>query len=301
MRMFGAAFVAAALLAFSATAADAQGWGMHGGGRSATAMGFVFYGTRDGAQCSGEEQIEARRAIAACGRIISERFSREQTAGGYYFRARLYRDQGDTERSQQDFARSMETLSALIESEPREIRHRNNRIALRLELGDEAGIIPDAEQMVALQPENMDARLALAELKFLFGDFSGAMTAFEAAAQQDPTNARAHSGRCESRAALRTDMEIAQQACELGVTLSGSSSSALASRGYLRFTQGNVAGAAADFRAALEKDNTNALAGYGHGIIGVRLGHETEGRQLMADVLEACPYIEVYSRAGLAL
>jgi tetratricopeptide (TPR) repeat protein len=295
MRIIGAA----AVIFLSLTSAAHAQWALQSGAQGRAGLGIVEYQTRDWAQCGGEEQVPPARAIAACGRIVGERFSREATAEAYYRRARLYQGQGDAEHAQQDFRHCLETLSSLIASHPDDTRFLNNRAGLRMELGDTEGAIADYQRLAVLQPNDPNAQTAVAGMMFRRGDYPGAIRAFDAVAQANPGLAAAHAGRCEARAAARTDLDVAQQACEEALRLSDDSSASLFSRGFLRFVQGDMRAAAADFRAAGEKDNTNPYAAYGYGVVGVRLGHEQEGRELIAQVSAAVPDVETYAAAGM--
>lgn len=293
----GFVFGCALLLAPSAWAQS--GWGMSGAGRYPQQMGFVEYQSRDWAQCAGDEEIAPQRAIRACGRVISERYSRDITAGAYHYRSQLYRDAGDTARADADAARAADLLVELTQVEPDNPEHANNLLYLRMESKDYARGAADFGRLAALRPQAIEHRLRQADFFFRARDFLSAASAFDAAAQIDPTNASAQAGRCEARAAANREIEIATQACEEALQLTTSSSSALFSRGYLNFTQGRVEEAFADFRAAGEKDNTNPYAAYGYGVAGIRLGHEEQGRALIAQVTEAVSDVEAYANAGL--
>jgi tetratricopeptide (TPR) repeat protein len=283
-----------------ATPAGAQsGWGMSGAGRYPQQMGFIEYTSRDWAQCSGDEEVAPRRAISACGRVISERYSRDITAGAYHYRSELYREAGDSARADADALRATDLLVELTQAEPDNPEYANNLIYLRMQSKDYVRGAADFGRLASLRPQAIEHRLRQADFFFRARDFLSAASAFDAAAEIDPTNASAQAGRCEARAAANREIEIAVQACEEALGLTSSSSSALFSRGYLNFTQGRIEEAFADFRAAGEKDNANPYAAYGYGVAGVRLGHEEQGRALIAQATEAAPDVEAYANAGL--
>lgn len=272
---------------------------MSGAGRYPQQMGIIEYQSRDWAQCVGDEEVAPQRAIGACGRIIGERFSRDLTAAAYHYRSLLYRDAGDTARADADAARATALLVELIQVEPDNPDHASNLTYLRMEAKDYVGGAADFGRLAVLRPEAIEHRLRQGDFFFRARDFLSAATAFDAAAQIDPLNASAQAGRCEARAAANREIETAAQACGEALRLTNSSSSALFSRGYLHFTQGRIEAAFADFRAAGDKDNTNPYAAYGYGVAGIRLGHEEQGRALVAQVTEAVPDVEAYANAGL--
>lgn len=295
----GAVLIVGSALILSAPAWAQSGWGMSGASLHPQEMGFIAYQSRDWAQCAGDEEVPASRAIGACGRIIGERISRDITAAAYHYRSLLYREAGDADRASADAARAATLLVELTQVEPDNPEHASNLTYLRMEAKDYAAGAADFGRLAILRPQAIEHRLRQADFFFRARDFLSAASAFDAAAVIDPTNAAAQAGRCEARAAANREIEIATQACEEALQLTNQSSSALFSRGYLRFTQGQIADAAADFRAAGERDNTNPYAAYGFGVASVRLGHEAQGRALIAQVTEAVPDVEVYEGAGL--
>lgn len=291
----------ALFLIFAATpAAHAQfSWGLQQPGSHLSDMGLVTYQSRDWAQCNGSEQIAPQRAIAACGRVISERVSREVTAEAYYRRSVLYRQSGDARRADADVARSIDLLVQLVQAEPDDANVANNLAHLRSETRDYVNGAADFGRLAAIRPQAVEPRLRQGEFFFRAQDYGSAISAFDAAAQIDPSNAQAHSGRCEARAAANREIEIARNACAEALRLSDESAAALFSRGYLNFMQGRIDEAFADFGAAGQKDNTNPYAALGYGAAGVRLGHEERGRALIAQVTAAVPDVEAYANAGL--
>jgi tetratricopeptide (TPR) repeat protein len=299
MTRFVFALAAAAAL-LSATPAHAQsGWGMSGAARHPQAMGIIEYQSRDWAQCAGEEVIAPQRAISACGRIIGERVSRDITATAYFYRSELYRQIGDAQRADADVGRSVSLLTELTQVEPDNPDYASNLAYLRGQMHDYAGGAADFTRLVALRPQAIEHRIRQADFLFRAQDFISAASAFDAAAELDPTNAAVQAGRCEARAAANREIEMAAAACAEALRLTNDSSLALFSRGYFNFMQGRIEDALADFRAAGEKDNTNPYAAYGYGVSSVRLGREERGRALIAQVTEAVPDVEAYANAGL--
>ncbi|MGD9979026.1 MAG: tetratricopeptide repeat protein [Hyphomonadaceae bacterium] len=293
-------FVITVMLASCAiAAAHAQHWGLQQPGAHLGDMGVVTYQSRDWAQCSGGEQIAPQRAISACGRIIGERMSRDLTAAAYFYRSELYRQEGDAQRADADVARSIELLAELIRAEPDDPNHANDLAYLRLATRDYVNGAADFARLAAMRPQAVEPRLRQGEFLFRARDFLAAAAAFDAAAQLYPANAQAQSGRCEARAAANTEIELARQACEEALRLSDQSAAALFSRGYLNFTQGHIEEAFADFGAAGQKDNTHPYSAYGYAVAGIRLGHEEQGRALLAQGTAAVPDVEIYAGAGL--
>ena len=259
----------------------------------------VMSGSRDYTQCAGREQVPPQRAISACDRIIGERISREYTSAALFFRARLYRAQGDSDRARRDYDRALETLNAMVMSEPRRWNYWHNRAAVRYELNDFDGAFDDYGHVVALEDTQSLARMRRGAILFRRGAYAEAVAEFDAAARIEPRAADAHRGRCEARAASGSDWANARAACNEALRLSNASAAALSSRGFLNFMEGRTPEAMADFMAAGQKDNANALALYGFSVVTVRMGQEEEGRALMARVTARFPDVEIYVAAGL--
>ena len=286
----------------AATPAHAQYWGLQGPGRALAGMGIVAYQSRDWAQCTGsEEGAPPQRAISACGRIISERASRDVTASAHYYRSVLYRQAGDATRADADVDRAILLLVQLTQAEPDNADVLNNLIFLRSEKGDFAAAAADYGRIAARRPQAAEPRLHQGEFFFRAGDYISAISSFDMAAQLDPANALAQSGRCEARAAANRELELAQMACAEALRLSDQSAAAFISHGFLNFTQGHLEEALADFTAAGEKDNTNPFGAYGYAVTSLRLGrHEADAAALLAQVTAAVPDVEMYARAGMS-
>lgn len=283
-----------------AAQAHAQNWASQSPARGLSNMGIVGYQTRDWGQCTGADQVSVQRAIGACGRIIGERVSRDITAAALYYRSGHYRRSGDTERADADVARAIELLRALIRAEPRNGVHLFNLIFLRYEARDFAGAAGDFESAAALRPGDVKLRLGQGMFTFFAGDYAGAVAAFDIAAGVDPPSAEAQSGRCEARAALNVELDVAEQACAEGLRMSGQSSAALFSHGYFLFMQGRIEEALAEFEAAGQRDPANPNAAYGYAVASLRLGrNEDRANALLASVLASVPEMETYAQAGL--
>jgi tetratricopeptide (TPR) repeat protein len=280
--------------------AAAQFWGSQPPGRAVSNMGFVEIQSRDWAQCTGVEQVQPQRVLSACGRIISERVSREVTAAAHYYRSVVYRQLDDEQRANADMARAAQLLSELVLSEPEDPIHLNNLIFLRFEMRDFAGAAADYAGLASRRPNDAELRLNQGYFLFRAGDYAGAISAFDAAALIAPENAQIQSGRCEARAAANLDLDVAELACADAIRLSGQSSATLFSRGFLRFAQGRLEEAQIDFESAGKQDNTNPFAAYGFAVANLRLGRfEEQSRAILADVSSAVPDVEMYAQAGL--
>lgn len=293
-------FVALGLTLCAVAPASAQYWGLQGPGRALAGMGVFVYQSRDWAQCAGGEDVPPARAISACGRIISERASRDLTASALYYRSDLYRQAGDTARADADVERAIQLLVQLVQAEPDDANALNDLIFLRSQKGDYAGAAADYGRVAARRPNAAEPRIHQGEFNFRAGDYISAISAFDAAAQIEPNNALAHSGRCEARAAANREIELAEQACADALRLSDQSAAALVSRGFLRFKQGRIEDALADFHAAGEKDPTNPFGAYGYAVSTLRLGRfEEQATELLNRVTTEVPEVEMYARAGM--
>jgi len=294
--------IAAVALVFAlatASAAQAQ-WASQSGARGMADMGIMRYETADWALCTGEREAPPARAISACGRIIGERFSLYHTAGAHYFRALLHRSQGEEARARRDLQRALEIATQLVRREPENLEHLHNRAAVLHELGDDAGLLQNYQMFVAANPDNVEARIMLAQHRFNTGDYAGAMADFDAIAAAHPASAVVEAGRCETRAAANVEPDIARAACDEAVRLSEGSAEAHFSRGFLLFTQGELEAAVDAFLAAGERDNTYALAAYGFAVTQLRLGGDEARAQALREQAQAAdPATSYYADAGL--
>jgi tetratricopeptide (TPR) repeat protein len=138
---------------------------------------------------------------------------------------------------------------------------------------------------------------------FRRGDYAGAAAAFDAAshiaARTGQTSARHYSARCEARAVQRIDLDRARALCDRGVRLTDEQASALTSRGFFYFMQGDLNQAAADFARAVEEDPYSAPALYGRGVVAARQGRaEGQGDIARARQMDAFE-VDYYANAGL--
>jgi len=294
-------FAAALALGLAAAPAQAQNfWGLQRSGSAMNSLGIVSYQSRDWSQCIGDEQIQPQRAIAACGRIVGERISRDVSASALYYRSVLYRQMGENDRADADVDRAIDLMVQLVQAEPDHAHYFHNLILLRTDKGDFEGAAADYERLAARDRQAIEPRLRQAEFRFRAGDYFGAASIYDVAARMNPESAEAQSGRCEALAASHQSLDAAQQACEEALRLSGQSAAAFFSRGFFHFTQGRMDDAIADFQAAGERDNTNPFAAYGYAVASLRLGrHEAEARELLTNVTAAVPEVEMYARAGM--
>jgi len=290
--------LAVALACLAAPQAHAQ-WLTQTGNSGLADMGIVQYESPDWALCTGQREGTPNQAISACGRIIGERYSLYHTGGAHYFRGLLYRGQGNEERALRDLRRSLEITTQLARSEPANLEHLHNRIAVRRELGDTAGMLQDYALIAAASPDDVGARIRVAQMRFGAGDYPGAARDFDAIASEHPDSAAAQSGRCEARAAAGVELEIAREACDAGVQLSHGAADAHFSRGFFLFQQGDLDAAMRSFVAAGEKDPSHALAAYGYAVVVLRGGENARARELLEQAQAANPDTQHYANAGM--
>lgn len=244
-----------------------------------------------------------QRAIAACGRIIGERSSRETTASAHYYRnyrSLLYRQAGDTARADADVERAITLLTGVLQSEPDDADSLNNLIFLRIQTRDFSAAAMDYARLAALRPQSAELRIHQGEFHFRAADYISAISAFDMAAHIDAANVQAQSGRCEARVAANRELDVAQQACADAMRLSSGSAAALFSQGFLHFKQGNVEAALSSFEASMRQDNNNPFAAYGYAVASLRLGRfESQANELLTSVTSTVPEVEMYAQAGL--
>jgi tetratricopeptide (TPR) repeat protein len=251
-------------------------------------------------RCVGGANVTAQRSIRSCGRIIGERISRVHTATAYYNRARHHEELGEAELMQADYARAIELFGAEIGARAGSSISYFNRGIVLAHFNDLDRAASDFQAAARLSPEWDEPHYRMGRILFQRGDYRAAIGAFDQAASLDPDDAYNHSNRCEARAAARTDPEGADAACAEALRLSGNDSHTLFSRGYLRFTRGDIEGASADFAAAFEKDQRNLYASYGMGVTASRLGRQSEAEIAFARAAELSEARRgYYANAGL--
>lgn len=137
-------------------------------------------------------------------------------------------------------------------------------------------------------------------IAFARGDYARAIIEFDQAARLDRGTSYDYV-RCEARAAAGADLDLARRLCERSVRDSDGHPRMLFARGYFRFRQGDVEGAASDFARALRREPTHTLALYGRGVTSVLAGRTAEGEADIARARQLDSHaLDYFSGAGLA-
>lgn len=292
MRSFAIALFVSVLTATTPAASQIAGsWGgrspayMPGGPMNApsiptgpnSALSGLSTGSGDyWSRCIGGDNVSVQQSIRSCGRVIGARQSRVVTAAAHYYRAKHYETLGDTEAVQRDYERALQLFTAETRANRTDAIAFYNRGGLLAHFHEYDRAIADFRQAAALNADWDKPHYRLGALAFERGDYAAAGAEFDRAAALNPEDAYNQASRCEARAAAGSDFEVAEAACAQALNLAENDSSALVSRGFLRFMQGNIEAAYADFDAAATADAENLYAVYGRGVAGTRLQREPQ-------------------------
>jgi tetratricopeptide (TPR) repeat protein len=252
-------------------------------------------------RCIGGDSIPVRQSIRSCGRVIGARQSRVITAAAYYYRAKHHEELGDPEAVQRDYERALELFTAETRASQSDPIAFYNRGGLLAHFHEYDRAIADFRQAAALNADWDKPYYRIGAIAFERGDYAAAITEFDRAAELDPEDPYNQSARCEARAAAGSDFEGAETACAQALNLAENDSSALVSRGYLRFMQGNVEAAYADFDAAATADAENLYAVYGRGVAGTRLQRQPQAEVDLTRAIDGLNERQrsYYANAGL--
>ncbi|MCI0340069.1 MAG: tetratricopeptide repeat protein [Planctomycetales bacterium] len=160
---------------------------------------------------------------------------------------------------------------------------RNNRGALRRELGDLDGAREDLDLAVRALPAEPGPRFNRASLRILRGDLRGALEDYDAVLLRDPRDARA----LASRGVVRKDLgDVAGALGDFDGALAVEPGDvrALSNRGAMRRALGDLRGALADYDEALRRQPDDPDALYNRGNLRRTLG---DARGALGDYDEA--------------
>lgn len=259
----------------------------------------IAYGTH-WVRCLGLTDTDERGAIRSCGRIIGERITRWHTATAFYNRGRHYTELGNAAAAQADLATAQRMFTDAIGAYPRDPYSYINRATLfeYLERYDDA--LADYDRAIGVDAELGHPNYRRGAIFFNLGDYTRAVTEYDEASRKAPEQPYYHAARCEARAAAGVDWETARAACEEAIRLADQDAYVHFSRGFLKFRQGDLAGAFADFSTAVEHNAESAPGLYGRGVTAIRLGRQAEGEADLARALSLDADIdEFYGNAGL--
>lgn len=210
----------------------------------------------------------------------------------------------------------------------------HNRGACRVFLKDPKGALEDLNRAVELDPNSAYARYYRARAHLFLGDVDRAIEDLSRAIDLDPKHAPAlHSrglihrdrgnpaaARADFEAAVASDSTFVEARYALAMLLKEQDErpaalrqldgilavnadhvDALVERGLLRELHGNLAGAAADFTRALERDPKRELAHFGLGIVHIGRSEWKPAIERLTRTIELNPrFVEAYSNRGSA-
>ena len=156
------------------------------------------------------------------------------------------------------------------------------RAYLRIQSGDKAGALADAEAAAKLTaPTSLDA-VALAALFERVGQPARAIPVIDpviASHREDAALGQMLNLRCWVRALANVDLDKAVSDCNLAIKRDGAKAAYLDSRGLARFRSGDLTGAIADYDAALAQNPKIAWSLYIRGLIKIRSEEHTSELQ----------------------
>jgi tetratricopeptide (TPR) repeat protein len=260
--------------------------------------------TGDWAVCTNDdERFEFEDILAACDRLVLEEQKPRARGAALWWRAYAHERVNDRDRADADYRAALWAYNEWVESGEEPLDSYLARARLHMTLGDYEAALVDynlADDVLPRRPRVHEGRGMVA---FLRGDYVLAIAEFDRAqrlARMDAAPLSFDHRRCEARAAAGVELTEARSICNRVVRDSNSQAGALIARAFLRFREGDLAGAQADFEFALRRDPEQAIAIYGLGVLAVRSGQESEGRAEMARGRSLDPFlVRYYEGAGL--
>lgn len=259
----------------------------------------IAYGTH-WARCLGLGETDERGAIRSCGRIIGERITRWHTATAFYNRGRHYTELGDAAAAASDLATAQRMFTDAIGAYPRDPYGYINRATLfeYLERYDDA--LADYDRAISADAELGHPNYRRGAIFFNLGDYTRAVAEYDEASRKAPEQPYYQAARCEARAAAGADWDGAHAACAEAIRIAEEDAYVYFSRGFLKFRQGDYAGAYADFGITVERNAESAPGLFGRGVAAIRLGRRAEGEADIARALELDEDVDdFYGAAGL--
>lgn len=276
-----------------------------------------LYGSAGSPDCTSDrQQVAPERAIEVCTQIIDSNAQREHRARAFVMRGDRREDLGQADLATADFESALALYSEQVAEAPLTPQGHVGRAWVQLRLNRLEEGLADAVRAAEVNDGHGSAFFIRAQAYFLLGRYQESAADYDRAAQiarrmatrgsgralpssdSGYVSPRVLAGRCEARAAAGFELGIAETACRAAMR---NSSTAVFSRGFLRFKQGRYEEAWADFNAAHEADPTSGYSLYGRGVSAVRLGRTAEGQ---ADIARGREIegedLDGYARAGLA-
>lgn len=266
--------------------------------------------TRDRSRASAE------RAIEVCTRFIRTNATRLEIAGALMVRGARYADRNETAASTADYERALALYTEEVDEAPRVARSYAIRSDAYYDLERYLEALADLDRALIIDNTFAGGYYRRAYIHFRMGNYSAAIADYDRTARLGERmadrggmrggspndgarlNPAITAARCEARAAAGVELNVARSLCRDAMRADRARFGF--SRGFLRFKEGDFAGAWEDFNTAAADDEHNGYALYARGVAAVRLGRPAEGDADIARGLELeGDELEYYVNAGL--
>ncbi|MEZ5958470.1 MAG: tetratricopeptide repeat protein [Hyphomonadaceae bacterium] len=260
--------------------------------------------SRDWRACTNDEnRYSTEEIVAACSTVFETATDADTRAHALWWRAFVHERTGQTDRATSDYQAALAEFDQLIREHRSSIDAHFDRATLLISMREYdralAGFMI-ADRMLGRQPR---VRASIGRIAFLRGDYATAIAEFDLAdrlARRSVSAGMVAHNRCEARAAAGVELDRARTICDRAVRDSQHHPSVLVSRGFLRFREGDMAGALEDFQRALDREPHNPGALYGRATVAARNGQQDAAAADLARARELSPRtVEYYSNAGM--
>jgi len=273
-----------------------------------------YYGSPD---CTNNRSdASAARAIEICSQFIESNASRLAIAGALLVRGGRYEERDEMPAAQADYERAAALYTEEVEEAPNTAQNYAARSDAYYSLNRFEDALADLNHAILIDSAFAAAYYRRADVHFRLGNYTSAIADYDRTAllgermadrgtmrggspsERPRLNPAITASRCEARAAAGVELNVASNHCR--DAMRASRERFAFSRGFLRFKQGDFAGAWEDFNTTAEDNDTNGYAIYARGVAAIRLGRQAEGeadiargRELEGDDLD------YYANAGL--
>ena len=144
------------------------------------------------AQSNNREYVISARELEQAGKLRESVTLLEQSLKSDMANAEAWNQLGAVQYQLGYFDNAKKSFQKAISLKPAFVAPRRNLTALWLKTGDHKRVLKEAEQVLALDPQNADAHLLLGQAHLQLDQPQEAARAFAAVTRQVPTNAVAH-------------------------------------------------------------------------------------------------------------
>lgn len=273
-----------------------------------------YFGSPD---CTRDRtRASAERAIEVCTQFIGTNATRLEIAGALMVRGARYADKNETAASTADYERALALYTEEVDKAPRVARSYAIRSDAYYDLERYQEALADLDRALRIDSSFAAGFYRRAYIYFRMGNYTAAIADYDRTARLgermadrggmrggNPNDAARlnpaiTAARCEARAAAGVELNVARNLCRDAMRADRRRFGF--SRGFLRFKEGDFAGAWEDFNTAAADDEHNGYALYARGVTAIRLGRQAEGEADIARGLELeGDELEYYVNAGL--